>query len=1043
MYEAPVITNVVNGVNNEISVFGKNFGLATSGGTTCGVVMVAALDSETDGVKTYKAPVQASVKTYGHTELRVKLPDGFSGGKVQVITGVSTPSYKQSSNEVPFLDFSPIIIDPDNKDCNEAGTRDPADDSDTCSYFKYNPDRAGTPRAKTDVDYKAPPNSGGGILELIGEAFTPNPKVFMGPSIGGIMQDRKECVRVDDEKQMCNSDGVCHDCDTPKPGDTNSTVCSNFYGAPGAPFPLTYQRCNSATGVCTDCSDTEKFEFYECVAKSDTPGTAEEDCTKDGKGKCHAYQFRIKCAPPKGQGANIAIAVVINKPNGDTLQSLPVFMKYAEVDLDDDSKKAIVDIPTQGMQGDNKLTLTGENFGTVDACGDPTIEIEVNGAVISKGDVKQTDTKVEFALPAGFGSDPIAMRFRVPSLYFPFEAGDIAAFCPVPEDNQYVNYDTEYRYGPPVLNSVSIIEDSAVVVPEDTGNVTTNRRLAPSNTQGINAIELYGENFGTNIAEVQVYMSVEDPLTRARGKDYTCDITDLAKSVEANKDKGFYTIKSYGCAGDFATSIGAQIWGVVGGGGVMATGGRKAELSTPKITSSAVKLNGGEKVLPTAGGTSDSEIQFEGTAFDKVCDNGDPVKCLPESVTVGGNPCASKALCDVTINNTCTNSKKKGTYFGGKCYNLCENIITFKTGLTRNEPASCNNKDMNCTLICDAPSGQGKNQKVTVAAGIFRSSSLEVSYAPPDMCTDTNANVCWQTCVGDDGDDLLCTTTSTTAKRFGKYDGFVGTADQIYTPPTEGATLNLFGENLGGFGGKLVLTRAGSISGSADDETISGSELTNTAGGKYFTVTIPPGSGAGHKVYYEVGGQKATLNTTFDYAPPKITMANPKTADTDGSTLLTLTGKNFGIDPKTIVSIGDCPDGRCYCNITSITHTQIVCMVPVWQGKDLPVNINAGGLNACDVKQTDTTKDDYCFLFSFTAAEVTDVSYNGTALTGKNIEVPTSGGAGYITMTGTNFGSKGLLVIGAPGHRRHRRRLVRAHHLEGAVPPAGHHRPHG
>jgi hypothetical protein len=983
-YDTPRITNIVrsdSGNGAALTIFGRNFG---SQALACATVFVAPPNGVSAGGLTYGTPVQVSTGSYSHTEISVLLPSG-SGGQVHVeVDGVT-------SNTAEFSDFSPAIMtySGDNTQCLDATARmNPA-----CAFYKWNDQLGNSPAGQ-------PPNSGGNpdenpteVLTLKGKYFAPNPQVTIGTWADDAQHDANACIRVPDTPLYCE-EGVCRDCTAAEAG---TAACSTDYdGVPGsaAPRPLTYSRCDVVTGVCEDCTSNNLFATL--ADGSSNPGY-------DPTRKCQPEIYQVKCKVPPGQGAMNAI--VVTTSSNPPRASIPVFMTYASPELDAPTVAMLSNVPTTGI---TSAVFHGLNFGVLDGRNTPSIVVDIqtqtgqswtyDAALCSANQfclsgeqiISQNESTVVLDLPKGQGT-ALQITFAVPSLYCPGELGDqfAATTCPIPAPERYASRTYSLTWGAPVLKRIELNNDIAHVTPNST--IVSDRRL-----QGTQPIFIYGDNFGENIATVQVFMSTQDVPEKE------CVVDSLSETLGGDVGFGAYRIGSYACAADLANSVGANIYIKVDGVAAlfstptMETGSQVQIISPPAASSSGL--------LPTSGG---AVIELSGTAFDNVQQG-------PSSsdVTIGANACANETLCLQAVNNPCTNSKTAGTFFAGKCWNLCTDVEVFKktqyASFTKDASgqcltACCDTKEEQCSVRCSVPPGQGTDQEVTVKSGDFRSGSLLISYAPPVMTWQLGATV---QSVQSGVDCLLCPTTLSQAQKFGISDVSL---NQIYRPPTTGVTLNLFGTNLGGFGGELRMFK----NGLPHHESV---PLQNTPGGEYITADIPAGTGSGYVLQYSVGGQDANVTTEFSYMSPNVTSTNPETADTDGSTLLTVIGSNFGTVPSDVqVKIGTCSDGACLCDVTSVTHTEIVCQVPVWQGKDLPVVVTVKGQNSTDDQGSQ-------FKFSFSPPEVFNIvlAANATGFTpsdtcANEVSVFTSGGddGAYITLEGRNFGSSGFIQVGS------------------------------
>eukprot|EP00937_MAST-01D_sp_MAST-1D-sp2_P003135 g3135.t1 len=979
LYDRPEITNVVQGASasgTNLTIFGSNLGLerVPSSGLPCGRVMLAKVNGkDANGRPTFGTPEPIAnfgrITSYSHDKITVLL-SGNSGGQVSVRTGTGATD-QQVSNNVEFSDFSPVIT-------------------------KWLYDK-GTGAVEPPIAEAALPlNSGGGSLIVRGRYFGIGPKVMVGPLIDGAIPQEviAECVRMDNDELFCEGSGentVCRAC---TPAEKTAGQCSSSYGYWRGVKPTRYQKCDPQGASCAEVIDVGNTCF--------SGGNV-----YDARQPCTVLEAELKCALPAGQGASYAVVVEAACSEADCIpsRSLPAAnpLRYQPPTPDQASVAALQNAPTTGAPDFAIMAMDTASFGTIDNRDMVTMNINIDGKPVT---VKsQNRTHVTFALPLGQGVGK-KITFSTPSLYCPGKKDDQFASitCPARDAARYsTSRQYDFTYGKPILRSVEIDRSYPVPAGPD-ATVATRRRLIGLPT----AIKIYGDNFGNVVDNIKVFMTTDTVAERS------CKIAVLDTTKESEKSKGDYVITSFSCAGSIEASTGVRLR--------IEVDGRNAPFKSPTLTSGiTVRDKAGNPLteIPTAG--EGSTITVEGTGFDNVQQGNS------KDVTVGANDCAtsygvSQAVARVWcedygvdvpqtggVENNCTNSKKAGRYFGGKCWNLCTNV---KVNLKDSPNTPCATADETCEMTCTVPAGQGKDQAVTVNAGDFRSTALKINYAAPTMwwaMAQYTASI----------SDPDCAKTIKPAKclpvLLGKttYDKDADNArwvlgnssnlrpiDFEYKVSTQGAELNLFGKNLGGFGGKLTMTKK------AKSQDL---PVVNVADGTYVTTKIPAGAGDGHVLEYSVGGQTSAVKATFSYNAPNVTDTAPKRANTRGGGALRIDGQNFGVnvDDVTVVLGGNCSRP---CPVLNVTHTQIFCRVPACQGQGVPIIVTAGGL------VSETT-----YFFDYDKARVDD---NRTEFTrsiesvpnvGKVLRVGTSGGSlsDYVTLYGENFGVRGTISIGS------------------------------
>jgi hypothetical protein len=175
-------------------------------------------------------------------------------------------------------------------------------------------------------------------------------------------------------------------------------------------------------------------------------------------------------------------------------------------------------------------------------------------------------------------------------------------------------------------------------------------------------------------------------------------------------------------------------------------------------------------------------------------------------------------------------------------------------------------------------------------------------------------------------------------------------------------------------------------------------------------VVIPPGVGTDVEFELRVGGQfcpfeEADLcerNYTFGYRPPSVEIISPRILNTDGSTMVTFTGNDFGCCGDDCVT--ECfvlpkngtlripevrMDGK-ECTVISFNNTRIRCLSPEGQGLGVQIMVTVGGQTVSVPIAVEYEKP---HIDSFTPSHG-----------------PTAGGPTVI-LRGSNFGISGFVQV--------------------------------
>ena len=168
--------------------------------------------------------------------------------------------------------------------------------------------------------------------------------------------------------------------------------------------------------------------------------------------------------------------------------------------------------------------------------------------------------------------------------------------------------------------------------------------------------------------------------------------------------------------------------------------------------------------------------------------------------------------------------------------------------------------------------------------------------------------------------------------------------------PTTGQRITVVGENFGASAASMQIM-VGDAS-CLDIKLVESHHI--------FSCRSPSGVGKNLPVKTMVGGQLNVMSfANFSYEPPVFMSVTPQEAPTEGGTLLTIKGRNFGdFPPQVNVTFASFP-----CNVVFCNHTKMVCMISPGYSIDLGVTI---GVDTQVVKGTSS--------FSFTSPSVKAIS---------------------------------------------------------------------
>ncbi len=147
----------------------------------------------------------------------------------------------------------------------------------------------------------------------------------------------------------------------------------------------------------------------------------------------------------------------------------------------------------------------------------------------------------------------------------------------------------------------------------------------------------------------------------------------------------------------------------------------------------------------------------------------------------------------------------------------------------------------------------------------------------------------------------------------------------------------------------------------------------------------PTGEGTDNTLSVTISGQTSN-SLPFSFGPPVIDSMDINHGPTEGGTLVTLTGQNFGLAPAVTLGGTNCP-------LNGNSHTQISFYTPQGQGTSLPVIVAAAGQTSNAVP------------FSYDAPVINNIEPS----------IGPTGGGTTVFLTGINFGASGTIMFnGSP-----------------------------
>lgn len=288
-----------------------------------------------------------------------------------------------------------------------------------------------------------------------------------------------------------------------------------------------------------------------------------------------------------------------------------------------------------------------------------------------------------------------------------------------------------------------------------------------------------------------------------------------------------------------------------------------------------------------------------------------------------------------------------------------------------------NEQGASFTVYCITPAGVGQGLPVLITSFGLTSAALDsltLSYAPPRI-----ANV----------------TLDVPAGGRRRLQDAAGLPDGI---PTLGANVTVRGEFFGTpdlGAGTMTMDAASQLQVVYQDHEV-------------LRFAIPPGDGLNHFIEFLVGGQ-GSPRLAFRYTGPAVTGVAPFNGPTVGGTVISVSGRNFGLTAPTI-TVGGRPCPLLLPFAPAADHGLVRCRTPAGQNTGLPVIVTVNG-------QTSPTAATAAGLFSYDVPVVSWVSPTGGPTSGRELGARLDGmnyGVGpriVQTVAGVNFGLSGSVFL--------------------------------
>ena len=232
-------------------------------------------------------------------------------------------------------------------------------------------------------------------------------------------------------------------------------------------------------------------------------------------------------------------------------------------------------------------------------------------------------------------------------------------------------------------------------------------------------------------------------------------------------------------------------------------------------------------------------------------------------------------------------------------------------------------------------------------------------------------------------------TTTAPALQFSYSPPSISSLSPAVGATSGGDSLTVFGSN---FGSLAYVTFNNSM---GQPGALNCSTTAQGQGG--ISCLTPAGQGPSTLVFVTVSGQ-VSAPVSFAYLPPVVQSVSPALVATAGTTVVTLTGTNFGLGYNLSLTAATLA-GQLSITTTSVTYSSITFTMPRGIGTGVLLSLTVA-------TQAATSSSGLPLTLSYSPPSLTSVS--GSACTGQAGAVATGcsiQGGGSITLTGSNFGN--------------------------------------
>lgn len=646
---------------------------------------------------------------------------------------------------------------------------------------------------------------------------------------------------------------------------------------------------------------------------------------------------QIRATTPAGEGTGKQVTVTVSgqTSNAATFNYLPPAI----------SSFTPATFPTSGG---TSLTLVGSNFGL-----NPTVTSGTTNFPVTS----RTHSNIVCTVPAGQGSSvPVTVT----------TAGQ-------------TSNSTSISYVPPAITSIT-----PATGPTAGGSLITltgsNFGTAPSVTMDSTGISILSNTHTQVVFALPAGQGTNKAVRLNAGSQQSAAVLFSYNAPQINS----ITADSYPTSGGTTLTITGSNFGIsptvsFGSGGATIIG---APTHTRILCTLPAGQGTNQAVTVSAGGVSSNTLLVDYDA--------------PEILSITPASAGTSGSTLITIN--------------GKNFGLSGTVSIGG----QNAPVTSGGYSHN-TITCTLPEGQGANLPVVVTSAGRASNSAAFSYDPPAITGISPAT----------GPTAGGTLITLTGSNFGTSPVVLFNGESI-TPETS-SHIELVFQLPAGEGNNLpVAVSAGGQISSATSFSYGAPALTGisaaaypTAGGTPLTLTgsnfglnpvvkvgssiaplaptgsshtqivctLPAGQGIGKSVTVTVAEMESNA-LNLDYGAPVITGITTASAATAGGTSITIHGNNFGLTNRSVM-IG----GQMITQLSSASHTQIICTLPAGQGSNVPVRVSVDGR----------------------LSEASGFAYQPPVLSSLTPSSgPTSGGI-RLTLTGSNFGVTPAVSIGGRG----------------------------